>query len=152
VTQDSKGGMWVSFGRHGLYRLADGVWTAYGGHEELPKTGVVIEFTDPAGRVWFGYTRNVVATLYGDRVEVFGPSQGVAVGNVTAIYGRGTGVWIGGVSGLQRFENGRFQTINAVEREWLRAITGIVETADGDLWVHGLSGILRISASEVAAA
>jgi signal transduction histidine kinase len=48
--------MWVSFGRHGLYRLAEGVWTPYGGRKDLPKTGVVIEFTDSLGRVWFGYT------------------------------------------------------------------------------------------------
>src|SRR5262249_35269388 len=27
ITQDAGGGMWVSFGRHGLYRFADGVWT-----------------------------------------------------------------------------------------------------------------------------
>jgi ligand-binding sensor domain-containing protein len=54
ITQDRRGGMWVSFGRHGLYRLADGVWTSYGGRDDLPKTGVVIEFTDSLGRVWFG--------------------------------------------------------------------------------------------------
>ena len=72
ITQDHSGGMWVSFGRHGLYRLADGVWTSYGGREDLPKTGVVIEFTDSLGRVWFGYTKSQPAVLDGDHVQVFG--------------------------------------------------------------------------------
>jgi ligand-binding sensor domain-containing protein len=52
ITQDRLGGLWVSFGRHGLYRFANGVWTSYGGREDIPKTGVVIEFTDSLGRVW----------------------------------------------------------------------------------------------------
>jgi hypothetical protein len=55
ITEDRRGAMWVSFGRHGLYRLADGVWTSYGGREDLPKTGMLLEFTDNLGRVWFGY-------------------------------------------------------------------------------------------------
>jgi len=69
ITQDRQGGMWLSFGRHGLYRLANGVWTSYGGREDLPKTGVVIEFTDSLGRVWFGYTKSQLAVLDGDHVQ-----------------------------------------------------------------------------------
>src|SRR6201991_5116686 len=30
TTEDQLGGLWVSFGRHGLYRLANGIWTPYG--------------------------------------------------------------------------------------------------------------------------
>jgi ligand-binding sensor domain-containing protein len=39
ITKDEQGGIWVSFGRHGLYRLADGIWTPYGGRNDFPKTG-----------------------------------------------------------------------------------------------------------------
>lgn len=150
ITQDRTGGMWISFGRHGLYRLAGDVWTPYGGRDDLPKTGVVIEFTDGAGRVWFGYTNNQLAVLDGDRVQVFGPAEGVRVGNITAIYGRGTGIWIGGEFGLQRFDHGQFRSITAVDDELLRGISGIVETADGDLWLYGLSGIFHIPRAEIA--
>jgi hypothetical protein len=93
ITQDRQGGMRVSFGRHGLYRLADGVWTSYGGREDLPKTGVVIEFTDGLGRVWIGNTKSQLAVLDGDHVQVFGPNDGIRVGNFTAIYGRGSEIW-----------------------------------------------------------
>ena len=149
ITQDRLGGLWVSFGHHGLYRFANGVWTPYGGREDLPKTGVVIEFTDILGRVWFGYTKNSLAALDGDRVQVFGPSDGLRVGNVTAIYGRGSEIWIGGEFGLQQFDHGRFHNINAVDDEWLRGISGIVETANGDLWLDGLSGIFHVCRSEI---
>jgi signal transduction histidine kinase/streptogramin lyase len=152
ITPDRDGGMWISFGRHGLYRLAAGVWTPYGGREDLPKTGVVIEFTDNVGRVWFGYTNNQVAVLEGGRVQVFGPREGIRVGNVTAIQGRGSAVWIGGEFGLQGFDHGRFHSIEAVDDEWFRGISGIVETASGDLWLYGLSGICQIRQAEMARA
>src|SRR5271170_6064415 len=61
ITEDRQGGMWVSFGRHGLYRLANGIWTPYAGHNDLPKTGVISAFTDSLGRVWFGYTKSQLA-------------------------------------------------------------------------------------------
>jgi len=152
ITEDRLGGMWISFGRHGLYRFANGVWTPYGGRDDLPKTGVVIEFTDSLGRVWFGYTKNTLAVLEGDRVRLFGTSDGLAVGNVTAIYGRGAEIWIGGEFGLQQFDHGRLHTINGVNDEWLRGISGIVETADGDLWLNGLGGILHIPSPELVEA
>ena len=150
ITQDRLGGVWASFGRHGLYRLANGVWTAYGGRQDLPKTGVVIEFTDSEERVWFGYTKNTLAVLDGERVQVFGPGDGLRVGNVTAIYGRGPEIWIGGEFGLQQFDHGRFHTINAIDEEWLRGISGIVETANGDLWLNGLGGVFHIPQADLS--
>jgi len=152
ITQDNSGGMWVSFGRRGLYRLADGVWTSYGGRTDLPKTGVVIEFTDRLGRVWFGYTKSELAVLDGDHVQVFGPKDGIRVGNITAIYGRGSEIWIGGEFGLQQFDHGRFHTIQATDDELLRGISGIVETANGDLWLNGLGGIFHLRPSEISEA
>jgi signal transduction histidine kinase/streptogramin lyase len=152
ITQDPAGGTWISFGRRGLYRLVDGVWTPYGGRKDLPTTGVVCEFTDGLGRVWFGYTRNQLVVLDGDRVQVFGPNDGLRVGSVMAIYGRGPNIWIGGEFGLQRFDAGHLNNINAVNNEWLRGISGIVETANGDLWLNGGSGILHLRQSELAAA
>jgi signal transduction histidine kinase/ligand-binding sensor domain-containing protein len=150
ITQDRLGGLWVSFGRQGLYRFANELWTPYGGREDLPKTGVVIEFTDSLGRVWFGYTKSTLAVLDGDRVQIFGPSDGLQVGIVTAIYGRASEIWIGGEFGLQWFDHGRFHNINAVDEEWLRGISGIVETENGDLWLNGLGGILHVRRSEIS--
>ncbi len=148
ITQDRSGGMWVSTGGSSLYRYADGVWTPYGGRRDLRK-GVVIEFTDKLGRVWFGYTKSRLAVLDGDLVKAFGPSDGIRVGNITAICGRGPEIWIGGEFGLQQFDHGKFHNIEAVDKDWLRGISGIVETANGDLWLNGLGGIFHISRAEL---
>lgn len=152
IAQDIRGGMWVSFGRHGLFRLSDGVWTPYGGHDDLPKTGVVILFTDSAGRVWFGFTGNQVAVLDGERVTTFSAGDGLHVGTVSAFGGRGAAIWIGGESGLQQYDQGRLRSIVALDPDLLRGISGIIETPSGDLWLNGLSGILHIRQSELTTA
>jgi PAS domain S-box-containing protein len=153
ITTDQQGGIWVSFGRRGLYRLANGSWTPYGGRDDLPKTGtMMIAFTDSHGRVWFGYAKSQLAVLDADRVRRFGPSDDLQVGNITAIYGRGAEIWIGGEFGLEQFDQGRFHKIAAVDDQWLRGISGIVETANGDLWLNAISGIFHIRKAEISEA
>jgi PAS domain S-box-containing protein len=150
VTGDQQGGIWVSYGRHGLYRLANGSWTLYDGRDGLPKTGVIIAFTDSLGRVWFGSMKSQLAVFDGNRFRGFGPSDGLQVGNILAIYGRGPQIWIGGEFGLEQFDHGRFHKIIAVDEQWLRGISGIVETADGDLWLNTVSGIFHIPKAEIS--
>ncbi|WP_165420375.1 sensor histidine kinase [Edaphobacter modestus] len=152
ITGDQQGRIWVSFGRHGLYRLADGIWTPYGGRDDLPKKAILLEFTDSLGRVWFGYTNSQLAVLDSDRVRRFGPSDDLQVGNITAIYGRGSEIWIGGEFGLEQFDHGRFHKIAAVDDQWLRGISGIVETPEGDLWLNAISGIFHIRKAEISEA
>jgi signal transduction histidine kinase/ligand-binding sensor domain-containing protein len=151
ATHDPTGGIWVTFGRAGLYRLRDGVWTSAGGRSDLP-LGCVITFTDTMGRVWFGYPQNRVVVLDGDRAQPFGSNEGLEVGNVTAIFGKRSEIWIGGEFGLQQFDRGRFHTIHAIDKESLRGISGIVETANGDLWLNGLGGIVHLRRAEITQA
>src|SRR5271165_6392857 len=124
ITQDRSGGVWVSFWNRGIYRYADGAWTEHGGRPDLPKQRVYIEFRDHLDRIWFGSRANQLAVLDGDRVQTFGPGDGVRVGEVTAIYGRGAEIWIGGEFGLQQFDHGRFHSISAVDKESLHGISG----------------------------
>ncbi len=153
IAEDQRGGIWVSFGRGAFYRLADGRWTPYGGRNDLPKTGrIVVAFTDSLGRVWFGNVNGQLAVLDGDRVRVFRSSDDLQVGNITAIYGRGPEIWIGGEFGLEQFDQGRFHKIAALDDTWLRGISGIVETANGDLWLNAISGIFHIRKAEISEA
>jgi signal transduction histidine kinase len=99
--------------------------------------------------VWFGYTNNQVAVLDGDRIQVFGPRDGLHIGNIMAIYGRGGMIWIGGEFGLQVYDQGRILDIKAIDDELLRGISGIIETANGDLWLNGLSGIFHIRQADL---
>ena len=161
MTDDGAGGFWVSFGRAGFYRLQDGVWTRFKSRRDLPPetarktcptSGVVYATTDSQRRVWMGCVSNQVTMLHADDERTFGPEDGVDVGNVSAIQARGPDVWIGGEFGLQRLDQGRFRTLHALNDEALRGISGIVQTANGDLWLNGLGGIVHLAHEEIVKA
>jgi signal transduction histidine kinase/ligand-binding sensor domain-containing protein len=161
MTHDGSGGYWLFVSGVGYYRLKDGAWTKYQPSPHLPPdqarktcpgSGALVMFTDPAKRVWFGCTKGQLAVLDGDKETTFGAKEGMQPGNVTALYGRGSTLWIGGEFGLQRYAEGRFHTIQDLDPEALRGISGIVETADGDLWLNGLGGIVHIARAEIAQA
>ena len=112
--------MWVSFWNRGLYRLDRRYLdTTWGASRPFDAEGVYRVYGS-LGRIWFGSRNNVLAVLEGDRVQTFGSSDGVHVGDITAIYGRGSEIWVGGEFGLQRFDHGRFHSISAVIRNATR--------------------------------
>ena len=152
MTMDRSGAMWISMPPDGIYRLKEGAWTRFTGAANFPAGPALSEFTDVLGRVWFGFTGNRVAVVDGDRVRQFAIGDGVRIGNVTAISGRSPKVWLGGEQGLLQFDGDTFRRVMVQDEEALRGTSGIVETAGGDLWLNGLSGIVRIAAAEAARA
>ena len=65
-----------------------------------------------------------------------------------ALSERGGHIWIGGERGLALFDGSRFRMI-AADGVTLGGITGIVETASGDVWLNAARGVIRIPATEV---
>jgi signal transduction histidine kinase len=90
-----------------------------------------------------------------DSIRVFQPEQ-LALGRVLAISVYGDHVWIGGQTGVAALDerelagSGRrlFVPLQPAG-EPLRGVSGIVQTADGELWLNGADGVTRIPASEV---
>src|SRR6266850_562836 len=150
ITMDRAGALWVSFVNSGVFRLNHGMWSRFGSVAELPQIPAIIELTDSAGRIWFGYTANRIALLDGTRVSIFGLSDGLDIGNVISIYDHDGEIWIGGQSGLELFEQGHFRRFQLAGSEPLRGVSGIVLAKNGDLWLNQASGVVHIAADEVA--
>ena len=150
ITMDRAGALWVSFVNSGVFRLNHGMWSRFGSVAELPQVPAIIELTDSAGRIWFGYTANRIALLDGTRVSMFGLSDGLDIGNVISIYDHDGEIWIGGQSGLELFEQGHFRRFQLAGSEPLRGVSGIVLAKNGDLWLNQASGVVHIAADEVA--
>ncbi len=149
ITRDAAGSVWVSIVRSGVYRRAGERWVPFGDYAGLPREPAIVLTTDDSGRTWFGYTANRVALLQDDSVRVYTTGEGVSVGNVLAIHVRGGHVWVGGEFGLARLVGGRFQRVTGRNGTVFRGTSGIVETPEGELWLHGSIGITRIPADEV---
>ncbi|WP_166454833.1 sensor histidine kinase [Duganella aquatilis] len=152
VAMGDDGRLWVSIMRRGVHTFKDGAWQAGGGHPELAERTAVSLHTDAQGRTWFGYTDNTLAVLDHGRIRRFGAADGVAVGNVLTMFSRRGVLWIGGDQGVARFRDGRFVMLNDSTGQPFAGVSGIVETAQGELWLHGLDGLIRIGAADLAAA
>jgi signal transduction histidine kinase/ligand-binding sensor domain-containing protein len=150
ITMDRAGALWVSFVNSGVFRLNHGMWSRFGSVAELPQVPAIIELTDSAGRIWFGYTANRIALLDGTRVSIFGLRDGLDIGNVISIYDHDGEIWIGGQSGLELFEQGHFRRLQLAGSEPLRGVSGIVLAKNGDLWLNQASGVVHIAADEVS--
>jgi signal transduction histidine kinase len=87
--------------------------------------------------------------LDGQDVRTFS-SDGLHIGNVTFIGGRGDHVWAVGQLGFAIFDGRRFHTIVGESDAEFKGISGVVETDNGDFWSNQSTGVARIPAAEVA--
>jgi signal transduction histidine kinase/ligand-binding sensor domain-containing protein len=152
ISGDDSGNIWVSLTRRdsAVYRREKDRWVGKGGQAGLPDGMAVVMTTDDFGRVWMGYYRqHAVAVWSHGAVRTFGEREGLNVGGVLALGARGERMWIGGEYGIAVVAGDRVRPITSKDGPALRVITGIAEVPNGDVWVHGTSGIARIVAAEV---
>jgi signal transduction histidine kinase/ligand-binding sensor domain-containing protein len=152
MTMDPSGALWVSILHSGVMRFSRGVWTHGENLTASAHDPAFLLFTDSSGRVWIGNGGNRIDLLDNGKVTHFGLEIGLNVGDVTAIYEHGGQMWIAGESGFGFFRDGKFWHMELVDDAVPKGVTGIVQTANGDLWLNQASGVIHIVASEVARA
>ncbi len=142
------GGLWTNFGDEGLIYFKDGVWERRTTPDGLPNRGPSATFQDEQRKIWLGYTENRVFVLDGERVRGYFNADGIEIGRIKVIRGRGTHFWFGGELGLAFFKNDRFYTVKTDGKPF-GAVSGIVATETGDLWLNEAHGIINIAAEEI---
>lgn len=146
ITQDLSGRLWISM-ESGTFRLERSGWTrleSLGG----PQGVATSEFTDSHGRIWFGFA-NTIAMLDQDGVKIFSGKDGVHVGVVTTIQGKGTNIWIGGEFGLDFFDGSRFRPVTPSDGGAFGSIAGIVADPDDGLWFSEKRGVIHIPEAQL---
>ena len=146
------GTLWISVIGHGVHTFRDGAWSAGGGHAELASPTAVTITSDRQGRIWFGYTGDHIAVLDGAAIRHYRSQQGLAIGNALAIVPGRDRLWVGGDRGLAWFDGERFVSLDERGGRGLRGVSGIVERAGGELWLHDTGGLVRIDAALLKAA
>jgi signal transduction histidine kinase/ligand-binding sensor domain-containing protein len=144
---DEAGDLWMSLAARGLFRLHDGEWTANGGRHDLPASAPTVAARAPDDSIWFGYADNSVYQLQGDRLRRYAQADGLAAGAVSAMH-FGSITLVAGDLGLFRLEGARFERVRAEAAAELSGITGIVETAEGDLWLNSSAGVVHVAAEQ----
>jgi len=141
LTEDSLGRLWISM-ESGTFRLERSGLTSLESLGGPPGTATA-EFTDLQGRIWFGFA-NMVAMLNGDRIKIFSANDGVHLGAVTSIQGKGVEIWIGGEFGLGFFDGSRFHPLHPSDGSALGGVSGLVAAPDDGLWFSENQGIRHI--------
>ena len=144
MTADRSGALWVSMDEQAVFRLAHGVWSEYGNLAALPRSPVISAVTDERGDVWLGYTDNRLARVSGENVRVFTAADGLDVGAITALHAKDSLLWVGGELGLATLDGERFQQLRPASCQPFIAVSGIVETHRGDVWLFRGAGLTRI--------
>jgi signal transduction histidine kinase/ligand-binding sensor domain-containing protein len=149
ITRDVSGAIWISVVQHGAYKLTGKGWQHYGDVDDLPKLTPVVLHASQRGGVWFGYLDGRIANFNHGKVIVLSVSNGLDLGNVTALDGNEDHVWVGGQHGLSLVRAGHVYRITTEQDNTLLNISGIVETANGDLWLYGSKGLSHLPGPEI---
>ncbi|MBB5058049.1 signal transduction histidine kinase/ligand-binding sensor domain-containing protein [Granulicella aggregans] len=149
MTTDAKHILWASILGHGTFELIDGQWIKFKAPDQ-DHFAVLSMFCDHEGRIWQGFIRNKIAVVAGNTTNTLGPNDGVTAGNILAIVEHGDHVWLGGTEGLSYYRNGKVHSILSSGENSIQGVNGIVENADGSLWLNQSTGVISIPADELA--
>jgi signal transduction histidine kinase/ligand-binding sensor domain-containing protein len=149
IAGDVISGLWMSIARAGLYELKGGAWIEDGGRSDLPHGPAIRVIGDDSHRIWFTYPEGKIAVLDNGAVRLYTPKDGLMIGNVLGLFARGNHVWATGDKGVAYLDGSRFRQLRGSRDEAFVSTSGVVETADGDLWLNSLDGVFRIAATEI---
>jgi signal transduction histidine kinase/ligand-binding sensor domain-containing protein len=140
---------WAYVPHVGLFVFEDGRWKQFAGAPPLT-TPVTTQYTDPAGRIWFGFGNATLLTVSDAHVRVYSSEDGLTIGAIRAIDSVGNHVWVGGDRGLVVLRGQRFTPVVPSDASAFGSVSGVVEADDGTLWLNEYRGVLRVAASEVS--
>jgi len=154
ITQARDGSIWLAFRQ--AFRLKEGAVTLLGKDQGLPARGRFIRaIVRQAGHgLWLGYDDSTVASIEDDgtHAKVYTAADGITTGQVAVLWPTARGVWLTGDHGVQFLTNdGQARTLSFEGGQTVRVGTGIVEQADGDLWVNAADGLYHVAAADMKA-
>lgn len=146
MAMDRAGALWVHLVAAGTFRLLDGQWTAV--IDDRPNARIMSMGNDADGRLWLGYVDGHASRVDGSERLSFDAGSGLDIGAITAVFGRGPRVWFGGQRGLALYDGAGMKTLSLQGLHDLKVVTGIVETAAGQLWINAADGLRKVDAPE----
>jgi signal transduction histidine kinase/ligand-binding sensor domain-containing protein len=149
LTVDLDGNPWISVVRSNLFRYRDGKWERNGDLSALPDRRPYVHARDHEGRLWIGYGDGTLAVVETDRVKLLGAADGLEVGGIFALH-VGAHTVVAGANRVAVLDHDRFHLVTTpADPTVLGGVTGILESKDGDLWLSGFKGAVRVSAADL---
>jgi ligand-binding sensor domain-containing protein len=149
IATDRAGDLWVSTFAPSVLHRVRGIWKNE--NQELGrKPGVLGAMAgDLNGNVWFAFSNKLVE-WDGQTFRRYSFPDGPLNISVFTLAIRNNHVWLAGGAGLVLFRDGRFEPVTWKDPLLPGSISGVVETEDGELWLNGFDGVIKVSRSELA--
>ena len=148
VTTDTKGSLWVGTVINGVVgHYVDGKWTTPGGDGLPDRWNSRNLLADSNGRLWASRRFQVIVLDNGQARE-FSSDKGLSVGGVAVLSEHGSRIWVGGEAGVAYFDGAQFKALRIASGEFADVV-GVLQVANGDLWIHQYDAAIRIRAAEL---
>jgi signal transduction histidine kinase len=148
IGTDTQGNLWLGFNGD-LYKLIGNAWKRVAADSILGQRQPTAIAFDSDDVMWLGYSDGRVVHSRSNATNTFAVSDSLNIGNVETIVPQGHKIYMGGDTGIARWQNGRFQSITLSQLHVLSAVSGLTETTAGDLWLNTSFGIVCIAAAEI---
>ena len=136
ILETSQGDLVVTPTPHGIGRLRGAEWTYYPGLTSLPETQPFAVTELPDGRLWFG-GREGISELHDGRLRLLRGGLQTVRSIIAASDGS---VWAASNSGVHRFHDSSWMTMNNEDGLPDAAAIDVFEEASGRIWVSTTAG------------
>lgn len=146
---DAHGTLWLSVVGVGILTYDNGLWS---GPLPIPlpkKFFPRLLAADHSGGIW-ACDRGLSLFLIKDhRLRSFSTPQGLQVGEIKTVFSNASGTFVGGELGIAKLNGERFETLKTDKYPELSTITGITQDAEGDTWLNGVHGLMRLRTDDL---
>lgn len=140
IFQDKKGYIWIGT-NSGLTRFDGKTFKTWNRKDSLPSENILAITEDKNGFLWLSCENAGVVKFDGKKITHYSEADGLAGNDVNAVFQDSKGVlWFGTFSGVSKFENGAFQTLELNNGTAGNNIQSICEDKKGNIWFGAYGG------------
>lgn len=129
----------------GLWTYNDGEWKQL--HPAIARRPLA-QIVDSEDRVWTAYPEGQVS-IREQGLERLLPRASAPVGVIRAFAETSYGVMAACKDGIYIFREGSFHAVHILQSDLTQGLTGVAESSNGDVWLSGSAGVVRIEKDEV---
>jgi signal transduction histidine kinase/ligand-binding sensor domain-containing protein len=149
--QDDTGTICLSVLRTGVFCDIQGSWVRSPLRPDESQTAPTQIAHDNLGGTWLNYD-DELARIDERGFRAYSAADGLSIGGIDIVAAGVDDVLLGGEFGLARYDGRKFSSLRYESIPAFSRITGIVEASNGNTWLNGIMGVVRVKDSDLLAA
>ena len=136
-------------GATGLWLYNNSQWSRFFPNKHFAE--VTTMFVDSRRTIYLGHADGAISLIRGNvftRLRVDPPPISAVNGFAETSFG----VFAHAARGIGIVQPDHFQVLHLEESDYAKGVTGLAQAQNGDIWINGFDGIVRIPSTEISAA